>query len=295
MTESAAPPPSRRRLLRWGHQRLLEAEQESPRRVAEWLLADVIKARRVDLFAHPESQVPEAVAARYRTMVHRCAEGEPMQHVLGYDEFYGLRLQVTPDVLVPRPETEEVVERLLALLSDVEAPRVLDIGTGSGCIALAVKHERSDAEVYACDVSSDALEVAQQNARQLDLHVQFYEADLFSEDVLHLSPPRMDAIVSNPPYIPRKEAPSLPAVVREHDPAVALFAGDDPLRFYRRLAEVAPTLCTPSGLLLVECHAKHASGVGDAFQKASLTDVHVEQDLSGHPRIAWGRVPARDA
>jgi release factor glutamine methyltransferase len=296
MTEPAATPPSRRSLLRWGREQLAEAGHEKPRRVAEWLLADAVDARRVELFARPEREVPGAATARYRSMVERCADGEPLQHVLGYDEFYGLQLQVTPDVLIPRPETEEVVERLLALLSDVDTPRVLDIGTGSGCIALALKHERPEAHVHACDVSADALAVARANAERLALDIRFFEADLFADGFQRRAPSGMDAVVSNPPYIPREEAASLPAVVKDHDPAVALFAGDDPLRFYRRLAEVAPSLCASTGgLLVVECHAEHAAGVGDVFQKASVTDVHVEEDLSGRPRIAWGRVPPRDA
>lgn len=291
MSELPPSDPSRRALIRWGRDRLAEEGRENPRRVAEWLLMDGLALSRADLVAHPETTVSDTDATRFRAMVRRCATGEPMQHVLGHDTFYGLDLTITPAVLVPRPETEEVVERLLERLADVDAPRVLDVGTGSGCIALAVKHERPNATVHAVDVSADALDVAQRNAERLDLTVHLAEVDVLSDRVAEHLPHDFDALVCNPPYIPNDEAGSLPETVREYDPPLALFAGDDPLRFYRALATLAPQVCRSGGLCLVEAHADYAADVGALFRDGSLTDVHVETDLSGRPRIVRARVP----
>jgi release factor glutamine methyltransferase len=294
MAEPPPSEPSRRALILWGRDRLEAEAYENPRQVAEWLLMDVLDVGRVALVAHPGVSVPTPDVERFRAMIDRCAAGEPMQHVLGADTFYGLELTITPDVLVPRPETEELVERLLDLLADVPAPRVLDVGTGSGCIALALQHERPDAVVHACDVSADALAVAQRNAHRLDLTLHLSEVDVLADDAAALLPGDLDALVSNPPYIPNDEAASLPATVRDYDPPVALFSGDDPLRFYRALASLAPTLCVPVGLCIVEAHADYADDVGALFRAEGLTDVHVETDLAGRPRIVWARVPDAD-
>jgi release factor glutamine methyltransferase len=213
--------------------------------------------------------------------------------VLGYDEFYGLRIKVSTAVLVPRPETEELVERVLDLIASVDAPRILDVGTGSGCIALALAHERPDATVAACDVSDDALAVAQTNGRQLELDVTWFRADLFAKAFAEAAADHgavdLDLLVSNPPYIPEDDADRLPDVVRDYDPPLALFAGDDPLRFYRRLAEVGRSLCRPGGVLAVETHADYAGEVEALLRSAGWTGVRVAADLSGRPRIVYGR------
>jgi release factor glutamine methyltransferase len=218
-------------------------------------------------------------------MVDRCVAGEPLQHVLGYADFRDLRLRVSPAVMVPRPETEEVVEAALALIEDVETPRVLDVGTGSGCIALALKHERPDARVQAWDVSPDALAVARDNADRLGLDVHVAQVDLFEDAATESLRKPVDLLVSNPPYIPDDEAETLPPVVRDYDPDVALFAGDDPLRFYRALAARAPALCAPGAALVFEAHADYAEDAAAVLEAEGLRDVRVRDDLSGRPRI----------
>jgi release factor glutamine methyltransferase len=189
--------------------------------------------------------------------------------------------------MIPRPETEEVVEAALDAVSEGEAPRVLDVGTGSGCIALALKHERPDAQVTAWDVSAEALAVARRNADQLDLEVHFDEVDLFSDEAQLAEP--VDLLISNPPYIPDEEAETLSAVVREYDPPEALFSGDDPLRFYRELAGRASELCTPGAAIVLETHADYADDAAAVLRRAGLTDVRVDTDLSDRPRILTAR------
>jgi len=283
-------PMDRREHLERARQRLETAGRQAPRRVAEWLLMEVLDCDQGRLYARSEQPVPAEAAARFSSMVERCVEGEPVQHVLGYTVFRGLRIEVSSAVMVPRPETEEVAGAALAVLDDVDAPRVLDVGTGSGCIALAVKHECPNAVVTGWDVSPEALAVARRNARRLDLAVQFEEVDLLSEAGRQIDE-RVDLLVSNPPYIPDAEADTLPAVVREYDPPEALFSGDDALRFYRALADRAPALCGPGGAVVLETHADYAEPAAAVLRRAGLEAVRVDTDLSNRPRILTARVP----
>lgn len=281
--------PTRLEVLDRAIQRLEAADRTAPRRTAEWLLTEVLGCNRAQLYAHPERPVAPEAGRQFDEMVERRVQGEPLQHVLGTASFYGLQLRVSPEVMVPRPETERVVKRALACLEGAKRPRVLDVGTGSGCIALALKHERPDAVVYACDVSADALAVARANAQALHLDVQFLEADVTATQTPTRVPGKLDLLVSNPPYIPDDEADTLPAVVREYDPDVALFAGEDPLRFYRALAGWTRELCVPEGAFVFEIHPEYAGEIAILLQGKDLAPVHVEDDLSGRPRVVWGR------
>lgn len=293
-------PPTHRTLLEEGTRRLAAASIEHPRREAEWLLVDVLSEARADvlgessgralLYARPQRAVaPEAVHT-FRAHLRRRAAGEPLQYVLGHADFYGLRLAVTPAVLIPRPETEDVVEEALRRLAGVPQPTVLDVGTGSGCIALALKSECPRAEVHACDVSRDALAAACANADTCALDVHFFQADVLAEAFLDESPIGLDLLISNPPYVPDAEATALPEAVRDHEPPAALFSGDDPLRFYRVLAQRAPQLLVPGGHLVLETHAHHAEAVAALLREAGLEDVAVEKDTFGKERIATGRL-----
>ena len=293
--ETAEASPTRLELIDRAARRLGAADRSAPRRTAEWLLAELLDCDRAHLYAHPDRAVAASAAKQFREMVERRVQGEPLQHILGYASFHGLRLRVSPDVMVPRPETERVVDRALACIEGVSGPRVLDVGTGSGCIALALKHERPEAEVHACDVSTDALAVARANARDLALDVQFFEGDLRA-DAAAAAPRDVDLLVSNPPYIPDAEAESLPSVVREYDPDRSLFAGRDPLRFYRALVDWVRACCAPGASFVMEVHAEYAAEVEELFRGEEVVGaVHTEEDLSGHPRIVWGRTEGEAA
>ncbi len=286
-------PKTRLGLLDAAVRRLDAAERTAPRRTAEWLLSEVLDCDRAHLYAHPEHPVSREAVQKFEEMVERRVQGEPLQHILGSVSFYGLELQVGPDVMVPRPETEEVVGRALDCIEETERPRILDVGTGSGCIALALKHERPDARVHACDVSPDALAVARANARSVKLDIQFLEADVLADAAPSGRLGHVNLLVSNPPYIPDNEADSLPPVVREYDPDVALFAGDDPLRFYRALLDWVRELCVSGGAAVFEVHAAYADEVVALLRREGLTDVFVEEDLNGRPRVVGGHVPER--
>lgn len=286
---------TRLEILHWAVRRLEKAGRSAPRRTSEWILSELLDSDRAALYSGADRSVSSETAARFEEMVERRADGEPLQHILGYASFYGLRFDVSTAVMVPRPETELVVERALACIENIEQPHVLDAGTGSGCIALTVKHQRPDAVVHGCDVSPEALAVARRNGDRLGLEVEFVEADLTAQSIPASVPRDLDLIVSNPPYIPEAEAESLPDVVRDYDPDVALFTGSDPLQIYGALARWVRGLCVPGGSFVFEVHAEYGGDVRILLQEEGLDDVTLEKDLADQPRIVWGRAPGSDS
>lgn len=279
-----------RALLDLATRRLEAAGIDGPRRVAEWMLEEATGATRIAILARPDAPVEADAEAAFLAMAERRLGREPVQYVLGHADFYGLRLAVTPDVLIPRPETEEVVEEALSRVRGHEQPLVLDVGTGSGAIALAVKHERPDAEVFAVDVSPAALAVARANAERLGLAVTFVCADALRPQLVADVPPAFSLVVSNPPYVPDAEREALEPEVRDWEPGLALFVADtDPLRFYRALAGHAEALLTPGGWLVAETHADFGGAVRDVFADAGLAETAILPDLAGRDRIAVGR------
>ncbi len=284
---------TRRDLLDAAVARLSDAGVEDARRTAEWIVEHATGARRVDLYARPDLVLEPAEAALADRLVDRRATGEPVQYVIGSADFYGLRLAVTPAVLIPRPETESVAEHALGLVRDLEAPCVLDVGTGSGAVALAVKSERPEAQVFAVDVSPAALAVAAGNAEELGLDVTFVEADALRPSFADGVPPLFSLVVSNPPYVPDAERAGLQREVRDHEPGTALFVPDaDPLVFYRALAGHAGRLLAPGGWLVAETHADHGRAVAALWAEAGLEGAEIRPDLAGRDRIAVARRPA---
>ncbi len=280
---------TRRTLLDAATDRLGEAGIENVRRNAEWMLEGALGLDRTSLLTHLDEPVTAEEAEVFEAMMVRRLGREPLQYVVGHADFYGIRLRVTPAVLIPRPETEEVVEAALKRLEGVRKPWVLDMGTGSGAIALALKHERPDAEVFACDVSEDALAVAAENADRLALDVSFIRADALAPAFAEGVPACFDALIANPPYIPDREAASLESEVRDFEPPTALFTGGDPLVHYRAIIGHASRVLKPNGLLVFETHTDYADAVYALLEEEDYTDTTIKSDLSGRPRIVWGR------
>ena len=217
----------------------------------------------------------------------RLATGEPVQYIVGHAWFYGIKLKVSPDVLIPRPETEELVNWVLTDIknSAKKELRILDIGTGSGCIAIALKlHLKTSAELFAIDISEKALEIAKENAMSSDVDIRFFRKDYLNEDMVDLD--KFDVIVSNPPYISRQIAGEHLVNQLRHEPPLALYPeGDDPDAFYKRIAEKGKLNLVPGGNCYVEMNEFRADLIPSYFEQSGWEGLETRKDLQGAPRM----------
>ncbi len=263
---------------------LQQAGISEPRREAGTLLERVIDRDRTFIIGHAEQQITSEQSRTFREFVTRRAKGEPLQYITGRQAFFGLDFEVTKDVLIPRPETELLVEAALKLIGDTQ-PEICDVGTGSGCIAIALLHELPQASAVAVDVSEAALEVARRNAahHSVDDRVSFVASDCFS--ALTGDRLQFDLIVSNPPYIAAPAIPTLQTEVRDHEPRLALAAGPEGLLMIQRLLAESGALLKQGGYLLIEIGFDQAAAVESLVDpsKWKLLDIH--QDLQGIPRV----------
>ena len=289
MTAMLAEPPVRA-LLRDAAERLTSVGLPTARQDAEWLLASVIGGARFDLFVEPERPVSAAAAARYQGLVERRAAHEPLQYLLGFEDFRGLRLTVTPDVLIPRPETEDLVGWALELLPARPGAAVADLGTGSGAIACALAAARPDLDVLAVDRSLAALTVAAGNVRALGLagRVRLLAGDLLAP--LGSLDGGLDMVVANPPYIPTGVIGSLPAEVSAFEPRLALDGGHDGLQVIRRIVAEAPAALGPGGWLVMEIGEEQAGPVASLMAAEGFSGIDSRLDLRGVERYVAGRI-----
>jgi release factor glutamine methyltransferase len=268
--------------LQQGCKLLEEAGVPAPRLTAEVLLGHALGCERPHLYSHPEEELSESARLDYGRYIQERLEGKPTQYITGRQEFYGREFLVNPDVLIPRPETEHVIEAVLALNSD--ARRVVDIGCGSGAIAVTLSLEMQ-ADVWATDISLAALAVAAHNARRLNARVGFMACDLASA----IGPGIMDLVVSNPPYVARRDASGLQREVRDYEPHVALFAGETGLELYARLVGDAERVLRPGGALVMELGFKSSDLVREMLAPP-WRDVRIVPDLAGIPRVLTARL-----
>jgi release factor glutamine methyltransferase len=292
--------------------RLTSDHVPSPRLNAELLLMFILNCDRAYLHAHPERELTTAEQSRYAAALAERARGVPAQYIIGHQEFWGMDLIVTPAVLIPRPETEHAIETVLelasqsanvksknvgrALLPANSAPRetansirIADVGTGSGCIALALAKELPQAQIHATDISPAALEIARVNAarHQLETRIHFHETDLLAG----LTPESFDFVVSNPPYVGESEEDQVQLEVRKFEPRNAVFAGPTGLEVIARLIPQAHAVLRPGGWLVLEISGSIAAQVPHLLQ--SWNDVLLIPDLQSIPRIARARKPFR--
>ncbi len=273
------------RLLTWTAEFLKKKGAESPRLDAEVLLAHVLGWPRVQLYTHFEDEVGEPARSAYRELVKKRSEGAPVAYLVGRKEFFSLALAVSPAVLIPRPDTETAVVAALDCLKGRRSPHVLDVGTGSGCLALAIAKQCPGARVIAIDISNDALAVASANAAALGLsdRVEFRQGDLV-EAVLGEGP--FDLIVSNPPYIPSGDLENLEPGVRDFEPHLALDGGYDGLRIVQRLITTAPESLMKGGWLVLEIGSAQEAPVRIMIDDAGGYSLSPTiRDAANHPRV----------
>lgn len=293
-----------RTAMKQGLAQLRDAQVPSYTLAAELLLLHVLGRDRTWMYSHPEEEISAANAESYSTLICRRAAGEPTQHLTGKQEFWGLEFEVTRDVLIPRPETEHVIEVALDRLAvrELRAGRgqktegagllIADVGTGSGCIAIALAKELPAAAFVATDISGAALAVARCNAARHNVgnRMHLLECNLF--DGIHglpfgasHSPFLFDLVASNPPYVGRREAPTLMREVREHEPEIALYGGEEGYELYAGLIAQAGRHLKPGGILVLELGHSSLPAVQPLLDPSTWTNVGVTNDLAGIPRV----------
>jgi release factor glutamine methyltransferase len=274
-----------RRLLTWTTDYLKRRGAESPRLDAEVMLAHVLEWQRVQLYTHFDDEVGERSREGFRDLVRRRADGTPVAYLVGRKEFFSLTFAVTPAVLIPRPESEFVVTEYLALSHHLESPRCVDVGTGSGCLAIAASHRQPQARFVAIDICEQALEVARRNAAQLGVadRIDFRLGD-------HLGPVAgegpFDAIISNPPYIPGADIEHLDMGVRNYEPRIALDGGSNGLEMVARLIEQSVGILKPGGFLILEIGSNQEKPVRALIEShEQLLLAPTVYDHAKHPRV----------
>ena len=270
-----------RELYRMGKDRLMEAKIPEAELDARLLLEEVCGTDRNDLLVHGDREIAPEQSERYLDFIHRRQKHEPLQQITGYQEFMGLRFKVTPDVLIPRQDTETLVEEVMRYVHD--GMHILDMCTGSGCILLSLLKYSNDCEGTGCDISEPALKVAEENAKELSLNASFVQSNLF-ENISG----KYEFIVSNPPYIPTGVIPTLMEEVRDHEPVSALDGREDGLYFYREIVEKAGEYLYPGGMLFFEIGYDQAEKVSSLMRQAGYQEVTVCKDLAGLDRVVYG-------
>lgn len=267
-----------------GMQKLKEAQIGEAQLDARFLLEEVCGTDHNTLLCHGDREVSEEEEEKYRRALEQRAVHVPLQHLLGYQDFMGLRFQVNEYVLIPRQDTEILVEEAMRYLHD--GMRILDLCTGSGCILLSLLHYSNDCEGVGVDISQEALQVAAQNAELLGIKADFLKSDLYEKVT-----GKFDLLVSNPPYIERKVIPALMEEVREYDPYIALDGGEDGLDFYRRIIGGAQDYLKRGGQILMEIGSGQAKAVSELLREAGFKEIDVCRDFAGLDRVVSGRLP----
>jgi release factor glutamine methyltransferase len=277
------------RLLDWTTKYLGEKGSESPRLDTEVLLAHALGCKRIDLYARHTEEAPESARQKFRELVRQRVEGCPVAYLVGRKEFFSLEFEVHRAVLIPRPDTECVVVECLRLAKTMTEPAVLDIGTGSGCLAVAIAKHHKSAHVTAVDISPEALTVAASNAGKHGLaeRIRFVQSDLFAA----VASEQFDFVLSNPPYIPHDDIGRLPAGVRDYEPHSALDGGPDGFAVFDRLIAEAPAHLKSGGYLLIEIGSPQEGPARARIERQGRYELaKTVHDGSGHPRVLIARM-----
>jgi release factor glutamine methyltransferase len=273
-----------RDFLEYGESQLSSGPHpDRAKRDAETLLLHLIGKNKAWVMAHANDDFAGCSAIRYASLLERRVKGEPIQYIIGEAEFYALPFRVTPDVLIPRPETEHLVEKCLALAAQLAPrPRLLDVGSGSGAIAIALAKHLPNATITAADISERALAVACENARRNEVTIRFLQGDLLAP----VAGERFELIVSNPPSVAATDRDSLAVEVRDHEPFLALYAGDGGLEIYRRLIPQVFAALVPGGFIALEIGYTQQPAIHRLLADSGFTNIEFTQDLQNIPRVA---------
>ncbi|MFC1527380.1 peptide chain release factor N(5)-glutamine methyltransferase [Candidatus Neomarinimicrobiota bacterium] len=275
-------------LLNWGEQYFNDNGFDSPRKEINIILQDILECSRVDLYLRFEEPVAKMQLVKLRNWVQRRKNREPIQYITGKAGFHNLMLNVTPDVLIPRPESERLVEEVIEMVGKKSNISIIDIGTGSGCLALALGKELPNANVTGIDKSTKAVETAKLNAATLQIkNVSFLKIDLFENNING----KFDILISNPPYIPREEIESLMLDVKNFEPLSALTDSADGLTFYHKFSEISPTIINPNGWIFFEVGlGEHPKKAMKLFSNEKFKNVELIKDYNGDDRVLKAQV-----
>ena len=270
-------------ILNWGKKYFKEKDFDNPRIEIESLLQHIIGCKKIDLYLQFENTVTPENLIILRGLIKRRVNREPMQYIIGSSEFYGRKFFVNQDVLIPRPETEKLIDVSIDILSKKENPIILDVGTGSGCIGITIALEIPFCSVIAIDISNSALSTAKNNADMYGLkNIQFINLDILCQDINHTA----DMLISNPPYISQEEIPGLMSDVKDFEPMVALTDNSDGLEFYRKFSKIIPQVVKKNGVTILEVgRGAHPERVKEIFSKAGYDNLESVRDLNKDTRV----------
>lgn len=269
-------------IIKWGEEYFKIKGFENPKQEIEWLLCDLLQLKRIDLYLKFEDIINKSKLKKLKSWIKRRIQREPLQYITGKVEFYGLRLISTPQALIPRPETERLVDITLNSLKKIPEPKILEIGTGSGCVSIAVSNKKPRANILSLDISKNALELAEINAKSNNCkNINFLEMDFLNE----IPDGRFDILISNPPYISQKEIKNIMPEVKNYEPRIALTDFEEGLNFYYRIAKVGRTLI-PNGIIILEVGlGNHPQKVFSLFKEAGFDQLELIKDYNNNERI----------
>ena len=270
-------------ILNWGEKYFEKKSFDNPRIEIETLLQHIIGCKKIDLYLQFENTVIPENLIILRSLIKRRVNREPTQYIISSSEFYGRKFFVNEDVLIPRPETEKLIDVSIDILSKKENPIILDVGTGSGCIGVTIALEIPFSSVIAIDISNSALSIAKKNADTYGLkNIQFINLDILSQDINHTA----DMLISNPPYISQEEIPDLMIDVKNFEPMVALTDNSDGLEFYRKFSNIIPQVVKKNGVTILEVgRGTHPERVKEIFSKAGYDNIESVRDLNKDTRV----------
>ena len=269
-------------IIKWGEEYFKLKGFENPKQEIEWLLCDLLELKRIDLYLKFEDIINKSKLKKLKSWIKRRIDREPLQYITGKVEFYGLKFISTPQALIPRPETERLVDITLNSLKKIPEPKILEIGTGSGCVSIAVSNKKPRANILSLDISKNALELAKINAKSNNCkNINFLEMDFLNE----IPDGRFDILISNPPYIPQKEIENIMPEVKNYEPRIALTDFEEGLNFYFRIAKVGRTLI-PNGIIILEVGlGNHPQKVFSLFKEAGFDQLELIKDYNNNERI----------